>query len=63
MVRVWLGARITLDFGSTLNPVPEVATPEIVMFSLPATLRVTSCDVEVPITTLPKLSPEELGES
>jgi hypothetical protein len=52
-----------LDPPLALNPVPAADTVAILRFALPVFVRVTSCAVEVPTVTFPKLTLVELGVS
>jgi hypothetical protein len=60
----WLG--VNVRFGPTpvaLNPVPDVETPEIVMFTLPLFVTVISWTFVVLTTTFPKFACVAFAES
>jgi hypothetical protein len=60
----WLGSRtIPEDTPSTLNPVPDDDTPDIVAFALPVFVTVTTWLPLCPITTFTKLTLVGLAES
>ena len=58
-VVVWPGVRITPDAPLALKPAPETLTFEMVMFELPALVRVTFWLLLLPIVTLPKFMAAE----
>jgi hypothetical protein len=57
----WLGVRVMLDPPLALNPFPVAFTLVMVTFAVPESVSVTSCAVDVPRVTFPKLTPVELG--
>ena len=57
------GARVIFDPPLALKPDPEADAEEIVTFEFPTFVKLTSCAVEAPTVTLPKLRLETLADN
>lgn len=57
------GTNVTFNPPFALNPLPVVATAEIVMLAVPTSTKVTNWELEVPTVKLPKFKLVELAVS
>ena len=55
------GARVTFDPPLALKPPPDADAEEIVTFEFPTLVKLTSCPVEAPTVTLPKVQAGDAG--
>lgn len=62
-VTVPFGFSGALELEVKLNPAPDTVAPEMFTTAEPSSVTTTGIVVDVPVTTLPKLSVVELGES